>query len=113
MAEGATSEGAMLIPENLPQRFSQFAEMSTILADLRRINDNINLQNKTAAGQDDEYAKEYHKFVEKRGKGLSTGLDGLSELLDMVGVNGKAASDGLDEAEDDASKIAAGPNAGH
>ncbi|WP_371649064.1 MULTISPECIES: hypothetical protein [unclassified Streptomyces] len=100
--------GRMAIPDNLAERFAQFGEMSTITADLHTLIEHINVQNKTAGGRDDAYAKEYHKFVEEHGKGLSTGLDAFSDLLERFGASGKGAADGLNDAETDADRIAKG-----
>ncbi|MEE1811711.1 hypothetical protein [Streptomyces sp. BE133] len=102
------ADGTLSVPGDLPQRFTQFGAISRIVGELGVLNDNINLENMTAGGRDDVYAKEYHKFVESTGKGLTYGLEGLSDLLEMVGISGNNASVILNDAEDDANHIAAG-----
>ncbi|MFE4333731.1 hypothetical protein ACFRQM_31155 [Streptomyces sp. NPDC056831] len=102
------ADGTLSVPGDLPRRFTQFGTISRIVGELGVLNDHINLENRTAGGRDDVYAKEYHKFVDSTGKGLTYGLEGLSDLLEMVGISGNNASVILNDAEDDANHIAAG-----
>ncbi|GGV87532.1 hypothetical protein GCM10015535_37370 [Streptomyces gelaticus] len=102
------AEGTLSVPSDLPQRFTQFGTIARIVGELGVLNDNINLANRTAGGRDDVYAKEYHKFVDSAGKGLTYGLEGLSDLLEMVGISGNNASVILNDAETDANHMAAG-----
>ncbi|MFF0192276.1 hypothetical protein ACFYT5_05065 [Streptomyces anulatus] len=102
------ADGTLSVPGDLPRRFNQFGDIARIVNELGTLNERINVANRTAGGRDDVYAKEYHKFVDSTGKGLTYGLEGLSELLDMVGINGNTASVILNDAEEDANHLAAG-----
>ncbi|MFF8617577.1 hypothetical protein [Streptomyces sp. NPDC015350] len=102
------ADGTLSVPQDLTRRFTQFGDIARIVGELGVLNDHINLENRTAGGKDDVYAKEYHKFVDSTGKGLTYGLEGLSELLEMVGISGNKASIILNDAENDANHLAAG-----
>ncbi|MFF1267388.1 hypothetical protein ACFVZE_16290 [Streptomyces anulatus] len=102
------ADGTLSVPGDLPRRFNQFGDIARIVNELGTLNERINVANRTAGGRDDVYAKEYHKFVDSTGKGLTYGLEGLSELLDMVGINGNTASIILNDAEEDSNHLAAG-----
>ena len=80
------------------------SEISRLRAKLDRIGE----INKNGAGQNDEYAREYHKQVNQPTSDLSSLVDQIGQLFSDTGVNGKAASKGFDNAEDEANHVAGG-----
>lgn len=85
---------------DLKSRFSEFAKIADITADLKSTLEQINTANATAAGTDDEIAKTYHEKIKEPTEGLVDLVDGIAKMLDLTGDNGATVADGFTTADD-------------
>jgi hypothetical protein len=96
----------LVVTDDLKSRFSQFHDIAAVTANLRSKIDQINTLNKTAAGNNDEYAHAYHKQVDDATNNLSDLVDSVRKLFGLTADGGNTASGLFKTAGDAATKVA-------
>jgi hypothetical protein len=100
--------GDLMVTDDLKSQFSEFHDIAEVTGHLRSKIDQINLLNKSAAGQDDDYAKTYHEQVDDATSNLSQLVESIATLFGITADGGDTATGlfqkGQDDADTDASR---------
>ena len=95
----------LVVTDDLKNQFSQFHDIAAVTATLRSKLDQINSLNNTAAGDDDAYAKAYHKQVDDATSNISDLVDSIRLMFGLTADGGNTASGLFQGAEDSATTV--------
>ena len=93
------------VTDDLKNKFSQFHDIATVTGTLRSKIDQINTLNKTASGENDAYAKAYHKQIDAATSNISDLVDSIRKLFGFTADGGDTATGLFQQGEDTATTL--------